>query len=570
MTDFSRDQATLRDARRWFCEPEVAFLTIFVILAYFIRAGELPLRGEESTRAQMAFEMVCWNDFLVPRAQGEPFRIRPPLQMWAIAASGLALGNWGEWTIRLHALLASLAVTVLVYGYARTFMGRLGALAAGAAFASFADWFQMGRQAETEAFFTLLLGGALLIWHWGVVRGWSDSLVFSAGYGLMALAMLTKGMQAPAYYVGATWLYMCLMRDWKRMFSIGHGIGLAVGAAVTAAWVAPYARALGWHEVVQVWTGDPAYHVNGRISAWKAAEFFRHLWTLPLEIIAGTLPWSPLVFTIFRKDFRSAWPTGWRQIVFMWICIGVALPSIWIPPGGLPRYFAPLFPCVAVLAGASLEWLRRPAQGSAWALLRLLAAILMGGMGLIMAISPWFAAFPKWAGFAEPVPVAIAYAGVVLVMAISTALSDRISDPAGSRVGIVCLAAAMAVYFSGFVMDFRVRRSENPAEAMRAIKAALPPGQGLVSFGNHYLAPLFAYHFGQPLIPRLPWPTKAEEVPDSMVYFCFEAHGTELPKLPFEWREVGVFSLDRYRKTIPSGKVVVGRREEVAATPRSQ
>ena len=61
-----------RDGRFWFFEPEVLFLTLFVVLAYFVRAGELPLRGEEPTRAQMAFEMVSGNDFLVPRAQGQP------------------------------------------------------------------------------------------------------------------------------------------------------------------------------------------------------------------------------------------------------------------------------------------------------------------------------------------------------------------------------------------------------------------------------------------------------------------------------------------------------------------
>ena len=550
-----------RDGRFWFFEPEVLFLTLFVVLAYFVRAGELPLRGEEPTRAQMAFEMVSGNDFLVPRAQGQPFRIRPPLQMWAIAASAMALGDWSEWTIRLHAVVASLATTLLVYGYARTFLGRLGSLAAGAAFASFADWFQMGRQAETEAIFTLLLGGALLLWHWGVGRGWPDWVFFSVGYGLMAAAMLAKGMQAPVYFVGATWLHLLLTRDWKRMFSIGHGVGLAVGAGVVACWVVPYARELGWGEVAMVWTGDPAYHVNGRVSNWKSSEVFRHLFTLPFELFAGTLPWSPLVLLVFLRGFRSAWPTGWRHVVFMWTCIGVALPSIWIPPGGLPRYFAPLFPCVAVLAGASVDWLQRANPTGAWMVLRALASVLMAGMGAVMALSPWLAAFPKWSGFAEPVPVAFAYAGVVFLMAAATAFSGRISAPAGPRVGIVCMAVAMAVYFSGFVMDFRVRRSGNPSEAMRAIKAELPAGQELVSLGDQYLAPLFAYHYGLPITTRRPWPLKAEDLPANLEYFCFESHGPDSRVLPFKWKQIGVFPLDRYRLPSPVSRVVVGQRQ---------
>ena len=44
------------ETQRWWREPELAWLIILVVLAYFLRAGQLPIRGEESTRAQIAFE----------------------------------------------------------------------------------------------------------------------------------------------------------------------------------------------------------------------------------------------------------------------------------------------------------------------------------------------------------------------------------------------------------------------------------------------------------------------------------------------------------------------------------
>lgn len=555
---------TQTDSRpaRWVFEPEVAFLILFVALAHFIRAGELPLRGEESTRGQMAFEMVQRNDYLVPRAQGEPFWIRPPFQMWAIAASCLALGDWSEWTIRLHSLLATLGTTLLVYGYARSFMGRVGALAAGLAFASSADWFQMGRQAETEALFTLLLGGALLLWHWGMERGWPGWACFSIGYSLMAMATLTKGLQAPVYFVGATWLHMIFNRDWKRLFSAGHLAGLLAGAIVLAAWVVPYAGAVGWGGVLQVWTGDPAYHVNGRIANWKAAEVGRHLLTLPAEIVAGGLPWSPLLLTVVFRDFRSSWGPRLGRIGYLWTCIAVALPSIWIPPGGLPRYFAPLMPCVAVLAGAGVEWIAAESQAPGARRLQVVFALLIAGLGLLMGLSPWLGAFPRFEAFVEPVSVALPWALVMISLAVATAISSRQGGTRAMRVAVCAMAMAMAIHFSVFVMDFRVRRSEKPALAMQRIKEALPQGQKLVSLGTYYLAPLFAYHYGLPITTRVPWPVKVGDLSPEVEYFCFEAHGPDIKPLPFAWKEIGSFPLERYKREVPYSRVIVGRREK--------
>src|SRR5262249_1546129 len=143
-----------------------------------------------------------------------------------------AFGDWGAWAVRFPSLLATLLCTLLAYGYARTFLSRLGALTAGAAFATLGEMFQMGRQAETEALFILLLSAALLTWHWGLVRRWPTALTWALGYGLMALGALTKGAQAPAYFVGSIGVYLVLSRQWRRLFSAGHLLGVLTAAVL--------------------------------------------------------------------------------------------------------------------------------------------------------------------------------------------------------------------------------------------------------------------------------------------------------------------------------------------------
>src|SRR5947207_2762207 len=124
--------------KTWWREMEAAWLVLLVVAAYFLRAGELPIRGEEPTRAQIAREMVERGDWIVPRVQGEPFRIRPPLQNWLIATSCFTFGSWDAWAVRFPSVLATLLTTLLIYGYARTCLGRTGAFAAAAAFATLA------------------------------------------------------------------------------------------------------------------------------------------------------------------------------------------------------------------------------------------------------------------------------------------------------------------------------------------------------------------------------------------------------------------------------------------------
>jgi 4-amino-4-deoxy-L-arabinose transferase-like glycosyltransferase len=550
--------------RPWWREEDAFFLLVLVVAAYFTRAGVLPIRGEEPTRAQIALEMVERGDWVVPRQQGEPFLIRPPLQNWLIAASCLAFGTWDVWAVRFPSLLATLLTTLLIYGYGRTFLSRLGALAAGAAFATLVDMFQMGRQAETEALFILLVSASLLLWHWGLVRRWPAALTFSVGYALMALAMLTKGIQAPVYFLGSVGLYLVLTGQWRRLFSGAHLLGVLVGAAILLAWTIPYAQITGWANVRLVWMGDPAVAHNGGIRNWHLGELATHLVTYPLEIIAGTLPWSLLLLLFFFRDFRRSIQAARPHVLFLGICLAVAFPTCWIPPGGLPRFFAPLYPCLSVLFGLAVQYATAaeaaPAVHAAWRrFLVLMAGLMAVGAAAIVGVTAIGPHYSPLAPFAEAPLVALAYALVAVGSAVWILRARNSTAPARVRTVVLALAAFLVLTFTGVVTDFRLRRSEDVAEAMRRLKEKLPPGQQLVSINGH--APtLFAYHYGLPIIAAGPRVTPKTGACEGLTYFCFFSHGNKRPHLPFAWEEVGVVPLDRNHLEIPENVVVVGCR----------
>ena len=59
---------------------------------------------------------------------------------------------------------------------------------------------------------------------------------------------------------------------------------------------------MGWSGVRLVWTGDAAV----RIQNWKLHDVAVHMLSYPLEIAAGTLPWSLLLVLYLRRDFRQS------------------------------------------------------------------------------------------------------------------------------------------------------------------------------------------------------------------------------------------------------------------------
>ena len=129
----------------WWREPEVAFLFLLVVAAYLVRLGDVSMRAEEPRWTQVAAEIRQSGDWVVPREQGEPFLSRPPLHSWLIACSTLFFDSRDAWAVRFPSLLGMLGGTLLVYGYSRLSLSRLGALAAVAV----AAWFS-GRGGQDQ------------------------------------------------------------------------------------------------------------------------------------------------------------------------------------------------------------------------------------------------------------------------------------------------------------------------------------------------------------------------------------------------------------------------------------
>lgn len=341
----------------WFRERSFCCILALTLGVYFLRVTLLPVFGEEPRRAVIAREMLQTGDWIVPRVQGVPRLSRPPLQNWLIAAASQLTGSVDVWAIRLPSLLATLAIVILIYGYAHRRGGASVAVLAATAYITMCEVLEYGRLGETEAVFTMFVAASLLLWHWGDSERWNPWLTWSVCYWLAACGMLTKGLQAPLYFGGAVAGYLLISRRWRELFGLPHLCGVAVLTLVVGSWQLAFIRQMGW---------DAGYGIYSQNVAVRFIEptnqsFLVHLLSFPVEVLAVMLPGSLLFIPALSRTVRSRLSEHRQTILFLGLSVGWAFIFVWLPPGGRSRYFMPLMPLLAVLMGLIGEtWIHLP------------------------------------------------------------------------------------------------------------------------------------------------------------------------------------------------------------------
>lgn len=197
---------------------------------------------------------------------------------------------------------------------------------------------QMGRLGETDAVFTFFLAASLLAWHAGFIAFGRHWLPWAAGYGLAALATLTKGPQAPVYFVATVTVWLAMQRRWSDLFCVPHLIGIAGYAIIVGAWLVPFAVQHDWTSVRQILLGDSTF----RFRELTLLKFLDHAATYPLETIGCTSPWSLALLALLSRGVRRHIWNSSGPAKFLLVALAVTYPTCWLTPGGLSRYYLPL------------------------------------------------------------------------------------------------------------------------------------------------------------------------------------------------------------------------------------
>jgi 4-amino-4-deoxy-L-arabinose transferase-like glycosyltransferase len=379
--------------------------------------------------------------------------------------------------------------------------------------------------------------------------------------------MLTKGPQAPVYFVAGVGAFLIVSGRWRELLRWPHAVGLALFLAIWGAWQIPFWLRTTGTESLDLLTVEIAM----RFQDATPISFLRHLATFPVEVLVCMLPWSVLLLAYLRRDFRRTFGAAAADVRFLACAAAVTFPTCWLVPGARARYFVPLYPCLALLIGLVVQrccqtstaswarlwtWYRRsfglamPALG-AW----VLAATAMGWTSALGAQS---------LGLATLFTVALTLLGVFVFCSTENGRSPgpswtallRTAATGHPKAAILGLAAFVGLLFSGLITNVVIARGRPLAQHMAEARQRLPEGAELVSIGP--ADPTFAFFYGQPM-RQLPWEPAALAKETDWTYFCVDLSDSRF-KCDFPYEELAVACCEPHDSPHPLGLVMIGRR----------
>ena len=334
--------------------------------------------SDEGRYAEMAREMLLTGDWVTPRYNGYQYFEKPPLQVWATAATFQVFGI-GDWQARLWTALTGF-LTILAIGFTgtRIYNARAGWLAA-VVLASSPMWVISGHFNSLDMGLSAFLIAALcsLLLAQTSHNKTSSRNWMWACWVFMALATLSKGLIGAAIPAMVFIAYSISTWDWKIWARLRLFSGTIIYLLITAPWFVLVAQRnpeflefFFIHEHLQRFTQD-AHSRTGPI-----------YYFVPLLLI-GALPWVLQIpgsiaqaWQERKREFSSGWLlVCWFVVIFVFFSVSHSK---------LPGYIIPIFPALALLIGKRLDHLLGSTNSMAlpWKL-QTLGFALLGSVGFL-------------------------------------------------------------------------------------------------------------------------------------------------------------------------------------------
>jgi 4-amino-4-deoxy-L-arabinose transferase-like glycosyltransferase len=227
----------LKNPRQSSGGPKAAYWALaFVFLAVYVGSMFTPglLDDADSTHAEAAREMVVTGDYVTLHVNGVRYLEKAPLPYWVVAFSYEVLGV-NEFSTRLPMVLSVMLLGVLGFCWGwRAFGERTGIYAALFVYTC-AGVYLFTRVLIPEVLLSLLIAAALYFFL-TALEPQAAAWRWYAGYAMMALGVLTKGLIALAFPCGAAFFFLLVTGEWRRWREFRLISGLALFLAIAAPW----------------------------------------------------------------------------------------------------------------------------------------------------------------------------------------------------------------------------------------------------------------------------------------------------------------------------------------------
>lgn len=345
-------------------------LLIGIGLIRLVSLGFYPLMDTTEARyGEIARIMVETGNWITPQIDyGVPFWGKPPLYVWASAASIELLGN-NEFTQRLPHFIAAVVILWLIWGFARYLrLSRFQALLSIGIVATTLGYLITAGTVMTDTLLTLAVTLSMIgFWRgWHGERAWNYVMYAGLGIGLLAKGPLVIVLVGLALFPWLVWR-AGILGMWKQIWlrlNLLSGLGLMLLIS------------LPWYLLAEQATpGFLHYFIIGEHfqrfvdSGWQGDLYGsghpRPLGTIWYYWFAFSLPWSlVLMWGVARhllnrpaKDSDATEPDGNDGLApFLWLWMGSPLILFSLAANILPAYVLPGIPALGLLIVTTLHY----------------------------------------------------------------------------------------------------------------------------------------------------------------------------------------------------------------------
>lgn len=303
--------------------------------------------GEAGTRVTIAKNMMETGEWIVPYCEGRPYLNKPPLYNWLLALGFCITGKISELTARIPSVVAAFLSALSLSFFWKSIAGvrSIWFILPGLVFLTFSDVLDKSIRAEIDIFFTFFVTVSILTWFYFYEVLKKEFAAWIISLAILGISVLTKGIQAPAFFYCGIIPYLIYKKETKKIFSLSHLFGIAIALAIFSIWVIPFVSVIGVSEVASKWFKEIAV----RSEPLLPGGFWRHFIQFPFDYFVAYLPWLPFLYLWNYKPSQKE-PMIIRNLAAYCLCfLLISFPIYWILPGARLRYLLPLSGTLALL-----------------------------------------------------------------------------------------------------------------------------------------------------------------------------------------------------------------------------